>query len=78
MLDNYNRVNVNYTIISEDCSSHVTETFHECHPMRHFSIPELQLFASYSGFDWLTAESFLTGTPPSPKSWGVCVVLQKK
>ena len=72
-----NRVDVNYTIFSRDLASGAVETMTETHLMRHFSLPELDLFAQTSGFEILGVEEFLTGNIPSEKTWGVCLILKK-
>lgn len=74
---NENRVDVHYTIFARDTYSGAVETFTETHPMRHFSLPELDLLAARAGFDRLCAEAFLTGEPASEETWGVCLVLRK-
>ena len=75
---NDNRVDVHYTIISHDLKTGQYQSFEELHPMRHFSLPEIDLISEYHGFQRLTAEEWLTGNPVSPDTWGVCVVLQKQ
>ena len=45
--------------------------------MRHFSVPELDLFAEQSGFERLSAEAYLTGEVYSEDTWGVCFILRK-
>ena len=77
MYVNDNRVDVLYTIFARDVSNGVFQIFTETHPMRHFSLPELDLFASGAGFVRVCAEEFLTGAEPSENSWGLCVVLRK-
>jgi hypothetical protein len=72
-----NRVDVNYTIIAQDTASGTCQTFTEKHPMRHFSLPELDLLASVAGFERLCAEAFLTGEAPGEETWGVCLVLRR-
>ena len=74
---NQNRVDVNYSLFSEEIVSGIIQTLTETHPMRHFSLPELDLLADLSSFDRLAAEGFLTGEQPSENTWGVCVVLRK-
>jgi SAM-dependent methyltransferase len=74
---NENRVDVNYTIFVRDRSSGEVQTPTETHPMRHFSLPELDLLATQNGFERLAAEEFLTGNAPSEHTWGVCIVLRK-
>lgn len=74
---NDNRVDVHYTIFARDTPSGAFQTLTETHPMRHFSLPELDLFAAGAGFERLCAEEFLTGHPPGEGSWGLCVVLRR-
>lgn len=75
---NDNRVDVNYQIIAEEQVSGEVEVLSESHPIRHFSLPELDLFAQMSGFERVASEEFLTGNTPSEKTWGVCIVLRKR
>ena len=74
---NENRVDVKYTIFERNISTGAYLTFTENHPMRHFSLPELDLLAKVNGFECLSAEAFLTGDEPSEDTWGVCLVLRK-
>ena len=74
---NDNRVDVNYTIFGLDTATGIVQTFTESHPMRYFSLPELDLFAAYAGFERLCAEAFLSGEPAGQDTWGLCVVLRK-
>jgi len=74
---NENRVDVIYTIFARDLASGAVETMTETHPMRHFSLPELDLLAKMSGFEVVGTEEFLTGNRPSEETWGVCFVLKK-
>jgi len=53
------------------------EMLSESHPMRHFSLPELDLLGQISGFDLVGAEEFLTGNTPSEETWGVCLIFKK-
>lgn len=72
-----NRVDVHYTIYARDRASGAVQTLAEVHPMRHFSLPEIDLLAAASGFQRVAAEEFLTGRLPGEDTWGVCVVLRK-
>lgn len=74
---NENRVDVNYTIIAIRRASPAVQTFTETHPMRHFSLPEIDILAHRSGFERVEAEEFLTRRPVGPETWGVCVTLRK-
>lgn len=75
---NQNRVDVHYTMIAKDLTTGIQHFFEEDHPMRFFSIPELDLYAEAAGFERLSAEEWLTGAEPSEASWGICIVLLKK
>ena len=77
MYSKENRVNVNYTIFARDISSGVVENMFETHPMRHFSLTELNLIAQMSGFVIVGVEEFLTGKEPSQETWAVCLVMKK-
>ena len=72
-----NRVDVHYTIFVRRLGDSTVDVLEETHPMRHFSLPEIDLLAEAHGFERTTAEAFLTGEVPSPATWGVCVVLRK-
>lgn len=75
---NNNVVDVNYEVIIKDSTSGKFTTLLEKHPMRHFSIPEIEILAALTGFELLKAEEFLTANLPSANTWGVCFVLRKK
>lgn len=72
LLPNENVVKVCYTIFMENKETGLLSSFEEMHLMRHFSLPELNLFAAEAGFTPLHAEEFLTGASPSEETWGVC------
>jgi SAM-dependent methyltransferase len=72
-----NRVDVNYTIFSHNLDTGYFHTFYETHPMRHISLPEIELLARINGFELILAEEFLTGSAPSELTWSVCVTLKK-
>ncbi len=74
---NENRVDVHYTIFARDLLSGAVQTLSETHPMRHFSLPEIDLLAQSNGFIRVTAEEFLTGKPADEDTWGVCVTLKR-
>lgn len=74
---NKNVVDVNYSILVKDKKTNKWLEFLEKHPMRHFSIPEIQLIANQTGFELINAEEFLTGKQPSEKTWGVNFILKK-
>lgn len=74
---NENRVNVLYTLFVHDLGADLYQTFTEIHPMRHFSLPELDLLASNAGFEQVNAEEFMTGAAPGEDTWGVCLVWRR-
>lgn len=74
---NENRVDVKYTIYARDLGADGVHTLQETHPMRHFSLPEIDIVAGVHGFERLAAEEFLTGNAPSDSTWGVCTILKR-
>ena len=74
---NENRVDVNYTIYSRELGACNVQTLQETHPMRHFSLPEIDIVAGVHGFERIAAEEFLTGNVPSDSTWGICVILKR-
>ena len=72
-----NIVDVNYTVFVRASGEDVYSSFSETHVMRHFSIPELELFAESNGFSILCAEEWVTRQAPSGETWGVCIVCKK-
>ena len=74
---NENRVNVEYSVFARDLTTGSYHFFNETHPMRHFSLPELDLIAAMSGFERLSATGFLSDTAPGEDTWGACIVMRK-
>lgn len=74
---NENRVDVNYTIFARDVANGRTQIITESHPMRHFSLPEINLLAAMQGFHFIDAHEFLTGKATGDDTWGVCVTLKR-
>lgn len=70
-------VDVNFTIFSKYFSSKKWDMTKEKHPMRHFSVSDIQELAKINKFKILKKEEFLTSNPLSQDSWGACFVLQK-
>ena len=77
ILPNENKVEVNYTVFVHDKITNSFRKFSETHPMRHFSILEMEHFAEINNFQVIKTEEYLTGNSPSEKTWGVCFVLRK-
>ena len=45
--------------------------------MRHFSLPEIELFALKHDFKLLKSGEWLTNKLPTDKTWGVYSILEK-
>lgn len=75
---NRNIVDVNYEVLVQILTTGRVESIYETHPMRHFSIPEIDLLARQTGFELVQAEEFQSGQVPSTDTWGVCFVLKKR
>ncbi|RVT75877.1 class I SAM-dependent methyltransferase [Flavobacterium sufflavum] len=73
-----NIVNVNFEVLIKDKVTNQLDIIKEVHPMRHFSIPELELLAKITGFELVKTEEFLTQEMPSEKTWAICVLFKKK
>lgn len=73
-----NIIDVHFSILVRQKSGHLIDELNEVHPMRHFSIPEVELISRMTGFQMICAEAFLTREVPSEDTWGVCFVLKKK
>lgn len=50
----------------------------ETHLMRYLFLPELEILLNKAGLRLLGAEEWLSGAPPSPGTWSVCVVARKE
>jgi len=75
--DPVERPNENLVEVRYDYMQSTGEKFREQHVMRHFSIPEISLLASFTGFElWRTME-LLTCREPSTDTWAICYVLKK-
>jgi SAM-dependent methyltransferase len=75
---NENCIDVSYTIFIKGSPGVSVQEVNEVHSMRHFSLPELDLFADRSGFTRLAVGEFLSGRPPGHDTWGVLLVMRKK
>lgn len=75
---NRNIVDVNYEVLVEEKQNGQITRINETHPMRHFSVPEIQLVAAIKGFEIIEVEEWMTGKEPSENTWGVCFILKKR
>jgi predicted TPR repeat methyltransferase len=74
---NQNVVDVGYQILIRDTTTNHTEIIQEQHSMRHFSVPEIELLAEFTGFTLVGVQELLSGNEPGIDSWGICFVLKK-
>ena len=72
-----NIVEVKYTIFVEDIEKKIIQKFEEVHPMRHFSIDQLEQIARKLGFKFVNSGEWLTFNEPSKESWGAYVLFKK-
>lgn len=72
-----NIINVKYTIFVKNKKTDNIKIFTELHPMRHFSIPELEMLSNICGFKLQNSAEYMTDEQPSRDSWGVISVFEK-
>ena len=60
----------------KDLEKEITKEIVEVHPMRHFSIPELEYYFNEIGMQFVQVEEWLTKEKPSIDTWGVCAVVK--
>ena len=77
ILINENIVNVNYQFFVKNKLDNNYKTFQETHPMRHFSLPEINYFAEKNGFLLKMSEEWITGNMPSKETWSIALVMKK-
>lgn len=74
---NKNLVEVNFEYFIEDKETKKIFQNSEKHNMRHFSLPELELFANLSGFEILNSEELISKKFPSDKVWALTSIFKK-
>ncbi len=74
---NENLVEVHYTFFLNDRKNNEYHEFKELHRMRHFTLPEIQLYAERAGFKPLAFQDLLNGETPSENTWGVAAVFER-
>ena len=73
---NDNLVNVNYQVFIKDKNSGSVDELQETHRMRYLFQPEVILLLNNLGFTVVNFKEWMTGNPPSFKTWGVYFVGQ--
>ncbi len=71
-----NVIDVNYEILVEEKKTGLFTRIQEVHPMRYFSIPEIELIGRHTGLELVSAFDFGTFETPSSTSWGVNFVMR--
>ena len=77
IIENENLVDVKYSIYFKNLGEEKFDCINEVHRMRHFTIPELSMYAKNIGFDIIGFEEFLSRKPVSENTWGVCAIFKK-
>lgn len=77
IIENQNLVDVKYSIYFKNIDDDKFDCINEIHRMRHFTIPELTMYAKITGFDIIGFEEFLSRNPVSENTWGVCAIFKK-
>lgn len=77
VLPNDNIVNVVFELFIKEKRSGLISNNVEIHPMRHFSISEIDFFANSCGLKLMHFEEYLTKAIPEINTWGVCYVLKR-
>lgn len=74
---NKNIAEVNYEMIIKDKTNSTYSIVKEKHPMRYFTIPEIEMLADLSGFTVIVEEEFLNAKQPGINSWNIFMLLKK-
>ncbi len=74
---NRNTVDVYFDVFVRETDSDLIHEIKECHSMRFFFLPELQLFLEAAGFSILNTQEWLTGQKPGVDTWGVVLVAKR-
>lgn len=74
---NRNIVEVNYTVLVKNRQNESISEIHEKHPLRHFSVPEIEWISQSTGFKIIKSEEFVTCKDLSEETWGACFVCKK-
>ena len=72
-----NNVDVFFSVFIKDKSTGHQKQINEKHVMRYLFYPEIEFFASNSGFEITAFEEWLSGNKPDFKSWNVVFCCKK-
>lgn len=73
-----NIVDVNYHVFVRDKISQNVDELKECHKLRYFFKPEIELFIKRTDFELLDFVEFMKNMPPGKGKWNACFVCRKK
>jgi SAM-dependent methyltransferase len=73
---NENHVDVHYHVFTRDLATQAVAEFKEIHTMRYFFKPEIDLWATLSGFTIQNVEEWYTTKPIGSATWSGCFCLQ--
>ncbi len=76
--DEFNLVDVNYSVFVRESDGDVLHEIKETHCMRYLFLPEVDSLLNAHGLDRIRTEEWMTGKKPSVDTWGVCVVARKR
>jgi len=71
-------VDVHYELTAYDKKKNTVSKMEEMHRMRYFTTPELEGFASDSGFVVQESHAWMTQEEPSEHTWGVSFICRKQ
>ena len=72
-----NSVDVNYHVYVRNRISQHVEELKECHRMRYFFKPEIELFLKGADFELVDFVEFMKDKPPGKGKWNACFVCRK-
>lgn len=78
LIPNNNRVEINFTYISQDRRSGKVREVIENHRVRYLFYPEIEYLFTQAGMDLIGAEEWLTGMVLGSGTWGACFIGQKR
>lgn len=77
LFPNENVVDVNYEIIIEEKINKTDKTIKECHSVRYFFKPELEMILNKYGMEIIQDSEWLSGNVLSLNTFGACIVARK-
>lgn len=72
-----NVINVNYTVILHNLKNNLIKILKETHQMRHFSIPDLDIYFKKFRFKCVHLGELISNKKPSNNTWGIFCLLKR-